>query len=249
MRELPWGTHQGAVSLTFDDGTQNQLQMAVPELDKRDLRATFYLYPSSPTWREELAPWSEVATRGHEIGNHTLWHLCPGSLEGVRHGLEEMTPEEMEEEILEAQARLEQLAPNQKEWTFCYPCYNTDVGKGENRRSYAPIISKHFVAGRSGGEYGTANNPRAVDLATVRGLATDRMSGYEMIGLCEELTARGLWVVLVFHEISGHRLTVGSHDFNMLLDHLKRHRDRIWTAPMVEVAEKIRAFQTGPGNA
>jgi hypothetical protein len=66
-----------------------------------------------------------------------------------------------------------------------------------------------------------------------------RMSGFEMIGLVEELVHRGLWIILIFHEIDGERLTVGSYDFKMLLNYLHRKKDLIWTAPVLEVAKKI----------
>ncbi len=36
---------RGAVSLTFDDGLHSQLEVAVPLLTDRGLRATFYLNP------------------------------------------------------------------------------------------------------------------------------------------------------------------------------------------------------------
>ena len=83
-----------------------------------------------------------------------------------------------------------------------------------------------------------------MDLACFAGLDTDRKSGFELIGLVEELTSRGQWVVFVFHVIDGSRLTVGSYDFNMLLNFLHRRRDSIWTAPAVEIARKIADFQT-----
>jgi hypothetical protein len=117
------------------------------------------------------------------------------------------------------------------------------VGRGAGRQSYVPVIAKHFLAGRGGGEYGFGNVPAVMDLACLAALATDRMSGFEMIGLVEELTSMGQWVVLVFHEIDGNRLTVGSYDFNMLLNYLHRRRDAIWTAPVVEIARKIADFQ------
>ena len=68
-----------------------------------------------------------------------------------------------------------------------------------------------------------------------------------MIGLVEELTARGQWVVLVFHEIDGRRLTVGSYDYHMLLDYLVRKREVIWTAPLGAVAAHIANFQGARG--
>jgi len=243
--ETLWSPCQGAVSLTFDDGTQNQLEKAVPALDESGMKGTFYLRPSGNDWSRRQAAWTAVAAAGHEIGNHTLTHPCPSNILGAPGGLEEMSLVDIENDILAAQQRLEQLAPHQAAWTFAYPCYCTYVGRGPDRQSYIPVVARRFLSGRAGGEYGFGNHPAVVDLACTWSLPVERMSGYEMIGLVEEITARGHWAILVFHEIDGSRLTVGSHDFRMLLNHLRRRAGVIWTAPVVEVARKIAGFQGG----
>jgi hypothetical protein len=239
----PWNGYRGAVSLTFDDGTQNQLDKAIPPLDDRGIKAGFYLNPRGENWRENAQPWIAVAKNGHEIGNHTVTHPCPNNLLARHGGHEDMSLDDMESEILEARKRLLHIAPHQKEWTFAYPCYATHVGRGKTRQSFEPLIARHFLAGREGGEYGIANRPAWVDLAAVAGLDTQRMSGFEMIGLVEKLASDGDWVVLVFHEINGAYLSVGAYDYCMLLDYLKRKEKEIWTAPMVEVARRVAAFQ------
>ncbi|HDP98359.1 MAG TPA: hypothetical protein ENN22_04130 [bacterium] len=236
-----WGPYCGAVSLSFDDGTANQLEKAVPLLDEMGIVATFYVQPYGDDWQTVYAPWKAVAAVGHEIGNHSIQHICPGSYLGNSDGLEDRTLDEIEADILAAQQRLNQLVPHQQQWTFAYPCYCQFVGKGRTRKSYVPLVAKYFLAGRSAGEYGFGNNPRIIDLACVRGIPMERMSGFEMIGLVEELTHQGLWVILVFHEIDGSRLTVGSYDFLLLLNYLQRKRDLIWTAPVVDVAKLIAA--------
>ena len=88
------------------------------------------------------------------------------------------------------------------------------------------------------------DHPAAVDLACTWGHTTDRMTGPEMIGLVEQLTALGRWLILTFHEIDGARLTVGGYEFNLLLDYLHRRREDIWTAPVAQVARKIADFRT-----
>jgi hypothetical protein len=71
------------------------------------------------------------------------------------------------------------------------------------------------------------------------------MSGFEMIGLAEEIVVnRGHWLILVFHDIDGSRLTTASYDFSMLLEHLQRRSNVIWTAPVGEVAARI--VEIGP---
>ena len=238
-----WSPYIGAVSLTFDDGLDCQLEKAIPPMNELGLRGTFYILPTGADWLKRCSPWSEAAAAGHEIGNHSLSHICSNNLMLSAGGLEDKTLEEIESDILAAQGRLAQLAPQQKDWTFCYPCYCTFVGRGKSRRSYVPVVAKHFLAGRAGAEYGCGNNPGLTDLACLSGLMTERMSGFEMIGIVEELVSQGLWVILVFHDIDGNRLTVGSYDFKMLLNYLDRRSDTIWTAPVVEVAKKIADFR------
>ena len=234
--------HQGAVSLTFDDGRPTQLEHAFPIMERLDLRGTFYLIPNGADWREKLSPWREVARRGHEIGNHSVSHPRPPnhtSAKGARYG--ELTLEKMESDIHEAQSRLREIAPNQEVWTFCYPCYHTDIGLGLGRKSYIPLIEKHFIAGRGIQEYGFANVPESVDLACTGGCPCERMSAFEMIGMVEELAVgQKQWVILVFHDISGDRLTTSEYDFRLLCEYIARRRDDLWCAPVATVACRIR---------
>ncbi|MFB3891872.1 MAG: polysaccharide deacetylase family protein [Phycisphaerae bacterium] len=234
-----WKPYRGAVSLTFDDGNPSQLALAIPAMDALGFKGTFYLNPRAPDWRRRLAPWKAVAAAGHEIGNHTLSHTCSRNFGFAPRGLEDMTADEIERDILAAQERLVLIAPLQRDWTFAYPCYQTFIGRGASRQSYVPVVARHFLAGRAGGEHGFANHPRAVDLHAAWGVGVELMSGFEMIGMVEDLAARGRWVILVFHEFNGHRLTVAMHDFQLLLDYLHRRRKEVWTAPMAEVAGKI----------
>jgi hypothetical protein len=238
-----WLPYQGGVSLTFDDGTKNQLEKVVPALDEYGFKGTFYINPKGADWENRCSPWRQVVSRGHEIGNHTLTHPCPNNVLGQPGGIEDMTLVEIEQDILTAQDRLIRIAPNQVYWTFAYPCYMTFVGSGIHHQSYVPVVARRFLAGRINGEYGFGNDPAVVDLAYSWGLPVERMSGYEMIGLVEEITAQGCWAILIFHEIDGPRLTVGSYDFRMLLNHLRRRSDAIWTAPVGEIALKIKNYQ------
>ncbi len=243
-----WGDYCGAVSLSFDDGRATQLEHAIPMMDERGIRGTFYI--SSPiageNWEDAIEPWQGVARTGHEIGNHSLSHTCSANFAFCKDGgLEAMTLEAIEADILAAQQRLKVVAPDQQHWTFAYPCYQTFVGRGEGRKSYVPVVAKHFLCGRGRAEFGTASIPAVCDLAAVGAIGAERMSGFEMIGLVEELTSRGQWVNLCFHEIDGPNLSVARSDFAMLLDYLKRTESEIMAAPLVEVARKVSAFQAG----
>jgi len=71
LRVLPWNDHSAAVSLTFDDARTVHLDVAVPELNKRHLHATFFVIVSKLT---RLDDWRKAQADGHEIGNHSVSH-------------------------------------------------------------------------------------------------------------------------------------------------------------------------------
>jgi len=232
---------RGAVSLTYDDGTANQLEKAIPALDERDLRGTFYLNPRDRIMKQALSHWQAVAACGHEIGNHTLSHPCPSAITGGR-GLEDMTLDELEADILAAQGQLQTIAPHQKVWTFAYPCYSTYVGRGAGRQSYVPVVARHFSAGRAGGELGFSNRPGLLDPAVLVGTPLERLTGKEAVALVEKLTDQGQWVILVFHDIDEGVLPVRRADYLLVLDYLSDARDRIMTAPVAEIARLLESW-------
>jgi len=233
----------GAVSLTFDDGHPSQLRHAVRLLGERGLRGSFYLVPKGDDFARRLAPWEPVFAAGHEIGNHRLSHVCSENFSGELHphGLESTTLEEVEADLVEAERRLQSLFPVEEGRSFAYPCYQTDVGRGLSRKSYVPVVAKHFVAGRASGEYEFFNNPLHVDLHCLLSAPAEHMRAPELIGLVELAVSRHHWICLAFHAIDGGRLGVALSEFTLLLDHLATCRERIWTAPVRDVARHVRA--------
>ena len=234
--------YQGAVSLSFDDGLQSQCDVAVPLMEDRGLRATFYVSPRDKTpgrgdWREFLAPWQQVAERGHEIGNHSLTHTCSRAmwLEPCDRCLEDLAVADIEQDVVEAERRLEAVFGASRR-SFAYPCYEDFVGVGTNRQSYVPVIAKHFIAGRSKSDY--PNSPLTCDLHYLTSYPCERMSGAEMVGLAARAISLGRWVILTFHGIDEGHLPVWYKDLREVCDFLTENRD-IWTAPVVTVAQNI----------
>jgi len=238
----------GALSLTFDDGMASQLEIVVPLLNKFGFHATFYLNPRGENWREVLEPWRDVAAAGHEIGNHTISHTCSSNFSGDPRGigLESMALKDIEEDILEAQRRIGEAFPKQRNCTFCYPCYQAFVGRGRVRQSYVPIVAKYFIAARGRGE--VANHPAACDLLYLCSWPSERTSGSELVGLAESTTHDGRWGILTFHGIHQGHLPVADVDFQELIDFLDRNRRRIWVAPTVEVAQRIIDWRKETGS-
>ena len=237
MTESIWPNDcRGAVSLTFDDGMPSQLRKAVPWMNERDLRGTFYMSFAGDNWAKAAEAWRPVHDTGHEIGNHSLTHTCSRAMSADlgAHGLELMTLDEMEAEVLEAEQRLDGLFPRESR-SFCYPCYQSYVGHGLTRQSYVPLIAKHFVAGRGLGE--RSNSPFTSDLHYLWGWDVARMTGANLVGLAEQSVSQGRWGIIILHGIDSGHLPMAGGDLIEFLDHLHLHRDRIWTAPVADVAD------------
>lgn len=232
------------MSLTFDDGMRSHLEVVAPLLGAAGLTATFYVLPRGD-WAERAADWRAVAAAGHEIGNHSLTHPCS---RGFRDRLdvpclERMTLEEIEADVLAAEGRLtEALGPGPR--SFCYPCYQSDVGEGPTRRSYVPVIARRFPAARARGE--RPNNPLTCDLHHLWSFPVERAGGAELVGLAER-AAVGSWSILTFHGVHEGHLSVARGDLEELVGHLARHRDRLWVAPVVEVARRVAAWRAERG--
>ncbi len=69
---------KAALSFTFDDGASDQLTLAIPQLEKRGWRGTFYIIGSFiPEGDGTGFTWDvirDLGGRGHEIGSHTMTH-------------------------------------------------------------------------------------------------------------------------------------------------------------------------------
>ncbi len=242
----PWiNGCQGAVSLTFDDGSQSQLNIVVPMLEKYGLKASFYVN-TGDNYQQRLQPWRAVAQAGHEIGNHTISHPCSKNFAFIQNGgraLEEMTLDDIEAEIVEAGRRIQEVIPEQGANSYAYTCYQPFVGRGLTRQSYVPVVAKHCVAGRGLGEH--PNDPTHCDLWYLWSKPCERLTGAQLVGICEQAAAQGRWMILTFHGVNDGQLHVANGDLEELCAHLAKHRERLWTAPLATVAERVGEWQKG----
>jgi len=245
--ESPWPNGcRGAVSLTFDDGRDSQLAIALPMLNALDLRATFYINPRGDQWLDDLVPWRDVVAAGHEVGNHTLSHPFGRALQDNPDimCLERMTLADIEAEIVEASRRLREGIPAQQAFSFCYPCYLEHVGEGVTRQSYAPIVARHFIAGRGRGEFGR-NHPATCDLAYLYSWNAEFLTGATLVGMAEQAAALGQWVIFTMHGVNEGHLPIADVALRELCAFLARRRDEIWTAPLITIASRIAAWRQG----
>ena len=78
------GGAEAAVSLQFDDSMTTQLANALPLLNARGIRATFFVNTGSWQYQQHQHEWEvDVPKAGHELGNHTSHHTGAKTVEEV----------------------------------------------------------------------------------------------------------------------------------------------------------------------
>jgi len=238
--------YEGAVTLSFDDGRPSQWELALPVLNPRGLRATFYVPAMKDRLHDHADVWRAAVAQGHEVGNHTVRHRCSANFQFCKpeECLEFLTLAQIEEDVLEASRQIRQVIPRQEGFTFCYPCYQSYVGMGETRQSYVPVIARNFIAARGRGE--VANHPELVDLHYLCSQPFYDAPASAMIQEIEQGVAKGCWAILTFHGIV--REPVGratlERELAAVADHLVANKRRIWTDTVYRIAQHITSARS-----
>lgn len=231
-----------AVSLSFDDARVSQADNGIPLFDKYGVRATFYVHTENRI-KERLDIWKKAASAGHEIGNHSLRHSCSGNFVWSRpRALENYTIDQMAREIDSASNIIERLTGVRPE-TFCYPCGQKYIGRGESVKSYVPLIADRFYAGR-GWRDEAPNDPVFCDLAQIYGMQCDGFNFDFIKRLLDRTRDIGGWLVLAGHEITKSPPEEGKLETStLMLEELCRYatdpKNGIWIAPVRDIAKYI----------
>ncbi len=231
-KEFAWPDGaRGAVSLSYDDALDTQLDNAVPTLNKAGLKASFYLPLSFPTVYSRMQDWRKVAEAGHELGNHTLFHACSASKPGRSWvkpdaDLDKRTVEQMRQEISTANTFLHAL-DGRSERTLTPPCLETVAADGD----YLPVVRGQFVAVKS------AENGLPAGFASY--LLPDGQSGDELIEFVKKATASGGMANIVFHGVGGNHLAVSNKAHQELVQFLVENRDVYWTDTYINIMRHV----------
>ncbi|MEE3258545.1 MAG: polysaccharide deacetylase family protein [Candidatus Latescibacterota bacterium] len=242
----PQGT-KGAVSITYDDAVPCHHQLVAPAWEAVGLRVTFYT-PIRSVFMPDAEIWRQVAAKGHELGNHSLFHPCrkrdsddPTWLPD-HYDLRHYTPERWSDEMRVADFTLS-LIDGQTKRSFGNTCCNTEIGQGETLESIDPLIEKLFVAGRG------PHRKQVVDLANINYNALGHFSGdgrsaTELREEIERAVAGGGWIIYMIHGVGEgtHGLFIDESEHQQLVQYLGEQQDEIWVAPLKEVAHYLKGF-------
>jgi len=238
-----WNNKKCAVVLTYDDALNIHLDNVIPLLDSLNFKGTFYVYGLASGFRERLKDWAVAASKGHELGNHTLFHPCIGNMKGrewvqEEYDLNTYSLKRIEDEILMNNVLLEAV-DGQKVRTFAYPCGDMKAGDS----SYVDFIKNEFIAAR--GVNFLYQKIDEIDLFNIGCIFINNHSGSELIDFVKKAIAENALIVFLFHGVGGeHSINVSSEAHRQLLKFLKENEKNIWVAPLKDVAEFIKQHQS-----
>ncbi len=223
---------RGAVSLSYDDTLNSQLDNAVPVLDKHGIKASFYLILSSPVLFDRLDEWRALAKSGHELGNHTIYHPCSASRPGndwVRphNDMDKRTVEQMLDEVRTANTFLKAI-DGRTERTMTLPCGDVVTSDG----SYVPAVKNMFVAIKGAEE----NLPAGFSIYDV----PSGLSGKELIAIVQRAAKNGGMANIIFHGIGGDHLSVSAEAHQELVAYLSANRQTYWTDTYLNIMKYVR---------
>jgi len=237
-----WNHKQCAVVLTYDDAIDVDLDNVLPVLDSLKLRATFYLIGASPVVNKRINEWRKAAKEGNELGNHSLYHPCDGSLPGrsfvtPESDLSKYTVYRAVNEIRTNNTLLKAIDGKDIR-TFAYPCGDLKIGD-----VYFYNQLKNDFAGARGVSPGL-QTAKQVDLTNIDCYGINGQSADYMIDLVKKAMQTHTLLVFLFHGVGGgHNINVDLKAHSQLLHFIKQNESKIWVAPMVDVAEYVKKNQ------
>lgn len=244
---------KAAVALTYDDGIDVHLDHAVPDLEAAHLRGTFYVPGHSESLVKRMEEWRAIARRGHELGNHTLFHPCLSVIDGHKRtwvapdrDLTSYTVRRIADEVKIMNGFLFAV-DGLNARTLAYTC-GDEVAGG---KSYVDAIRPLVPAARAYKDnFRALADPLTVDIYRVPSWALKDNTGAEMIAWVEEAIGSGALAVFTFHGVGGgHNINVASPDHQKLLSWLDANRARVWTAPFLKVMDHVSSERKRLGIA
>jgi peptidoglycan-N-acetylglucosamine deacetylase len=242
--EIAWpaGTdrqvRKAAIVLTYDDALRSQLDVAIPQLDAAKFKGTFFL--DGDISSDAMLRWRKAAARGHELGNHSLFHPCPQAMLPDRKNY--LTDNYDVARMLEEIAAMNNILfgiDGLRSRTFSVPCSQTLVGGADYTE---PLRGSGLIRSvRTGGDQwnSVVTNFQALDAFKVPSYGPVKDPGAaELIAYVERVRAVGGLGVLQFHGVGGDYLEVSAQTHQTLVDYLKNRPD-IWVGTFQEVMDYV----------
>ncbi len=231
---------KAAISLSYDDGYNDNLTNAIPHLSKYNYKATFYLTKNIVlnqrfiSKKPLLKEWQKAFLDGHEIGGHGIEHTCKN-----------FKLEDINREVYQSKIWLDESIGVDPQRTYAYPCGEimaTDKNGNQSSTIYPNFVAKHYYIGRTVNA-GTVSikNFRQERSKTNAYLVVpnkgDTLKHVERI--LDNAEKKGEWAILIFHSIGGNPKTATyavSNTLHQKILKLIHDRQNLWVAPVRDVS-------------
>ena len=142
-RITPWAQNKKAAAcITFDDNCPGQFDFALPALNQRNLKATFFIITGGSQCGNVIWPRVDSTfSAGHEIGSHSVTHPNMANSDSVT----------IENELANSYQNLRQrYYPEGWKMTIAYP-FGRGGGSSVQDKRIRRIAQKYYFGGRSAG--------------------------------------------------------------------------------------------------
>jgi peptidoglycan/xylan/chitin deacetylase (PgdA/CDA1 family) len=238
--EFSWPAEgqKSAIVLTYDDALHSQLDIAIPQLEAANLRGTFFL--DGDLTPDDMLRWRQAQARGHELGNHSMFHPCPRVMLPDRRNYftENYDADRMLAEIAAMNNVLFGI-DGRNTRTYSVPCSQTLLADGD----YVEALRRSGLVkhARTGGDQWNSviKDVPALDLFRVPSYGpVNRPGATELIAYVDRVRAAGGIGVFQFHGVGGDYLDVSAEAHRELIEHLRKHPD-VWVATFREVMDYV----------
>ncbi len=234
---------RAAVCLTYDDAADSHLDIAVPDLEKYGFKGTFYVTGKSRALHARVEEWREISARGHELGNHSLFHPCIKEEEGreaydwvlPEYDLDNYTFSRIKDELKMANFLLH-LLDGKTERTLAYPCADYTVA---GRQSYTDSIQHLFIAARAAGP--VPKSLKHLNIFNVPSMVPVGVSAEELIRYAQEAAENGTIAVYMFHGVGYGWMNVSREVHDEFLQYLDANREVYWTETFLNVMKHLKS--------
>ena len=211
---------KAAITYSFDDGTPNQIPVAIPLLEKYGFHGTFNLITS---WVKDWSEWKNVARKGHEIASHTVNHVNFGQ-----------TPEDMQDEELAESKKIIEREIGKECITMVYPyCV-----RGNDK-----IVARYYISARGcSGQIGNPTPENMFDITSrVVGTESDMQTADNFNKWVESATNTKGWCVFLIHALDGDGgySPIQSSEFEAHLKYVKQSGMVYWVGTFAEISKYI----------
>lgn len=214
---------EAAITYTFDDNLQNQLDIVAPIFDKHGVKGTFYVVCD---WVDDWSAWAMMAQNGHEIGCHTISHP---SLSQIEDG-------QVLEELVHAKEIVQDNITSSSCVTIAYPYCSVP--------NDTLLVEKNFIGARICNNHIEPQTPENFNTISSFGVGSE--SNYQtaesVISIFEKTRYEQGWSVLLFHEIDkGNGYSpYSSAALDSTLTYIDNQGTAYWVATFADVIRYIK---------